>query len=296
MICNTCEQTKLRREEKETATEAERITGTMPLHQRVIDTWAEINSIMEGNHNFLYLDVKDKPTTGIGFLVPNLKAMYELPWMSHDVNGQLRVASGAEIEAEWRWVNLKAGKKLRAEEFKRSARLFLHSGSIKQIAHQRLLKFYGSVRGEGWGQFDSWNPNIQFMCMSICWAAGGEGLLKFKNMLKAILAKDYRAAAIESHLNEIGNKGLRPRNDLHVLLCEAADPAYAQAGRRSLNNGIWTKYSDLNKWLQMSYKREASATSPLTDPKFTHNWRSLVDVPDTENETTGPAENPPTVS
>jgi len=270
----------------------------MPLHQRVIDTWAEINSIMEGNHNFLYLDVKNKPTTGIGFLVPNLREMYTLPWMSHDANGQLRVASGAEIESEWRWVNLKAGKNIRAVDFQRGARLFLKSESIKQIAGKRLITFYEQAKsgGPGWNGIGDWDPNIQFLCMSICWAAGANGLFNFKNLLKAILAKDYRNIAIESHLNEIGNPGLRPRNDLHVILAEAANLASGLVTRRSMNHGIWTSTSNLNKWLQMSYRREPSATSPLLNHDFSHSWRSTIDVPDTQNETTGPAENPPTVS
>jgi hypothetical protein len=249
----------------------------MPLSYRVIETWANINAIMEGRHNFLYLDVKDKPTTAIGLLVPDFKSMRALPWLSHDDAGVLRPASVFDLESEWRWVTRKAGQNLRAADFGKSARCFLSVTSVTELTAKRLHTFYEQVKTkERWNGIGDWNPNIQFLCMSICWAAGANGLFKFHRLLEALEANDYKAAAIESHLNEIGNPGLRPRNDLHVLLCEAAAAPNGTAGR---NAGIWTPILELQSWLQMSYKRESRATSPLLDAGFTHNWRQATVQP-----------------
>jgi hypothetical protein len=72
-------------------------------------------------------------------------------------------------------------------------------------------------------EFDDWPADAQLGLLSMAWALGPA--FRFLNFQAACQARDFRTAAVESHMNDTNNPGLRPRNKANFQLFESAAEA-----------------------------------------------------------------------
>ena len=75
----------------------------------------------------------------------------------------------------------------------------------------RLVDFEGKVRAT-FPDWDAWPASAQLATLGMAWAAGPHCFATFPRFTAAAGRRDWQRCAVESHLDETGNPGLRPRN------------------------------------------------------------------------------------
>lgn len=183
------------------------------VHPDVRATWIAFSTRFEGRVAHLYLDVKGYPTTGIGYLVPDIMAMRALPWRccacSSSACRALLVAQ-SEVDAEWSRV--RAMPVARVASFYRGP-LRLADDVIDDLALSRLDVF-ADVLARSFPALATWPAPAQQGALSMAWALGpafpASG--KWPRFSAAARAQDWATCAAECAINSTGNPGIVPRN------------------------------------------------------------------------------------
>ena len=186
-------------------------TGT---HASVRDGFISFSNPFEGRVRWMYADIKGLVTTGIGNLIEPVGEAQKLPFV-HKTDGS--PATQDEIAADWQAV--KGDPTLAQRGFKACeavTNLRLTDAAIDQLV---LAKFDANDRTlsrffSGWS---SWPADAQLGAHSIAWAGAGFPT-KWPKFKAAAEARDWRAVAAESHLQDSDNPGVRPRNEADVKL------------------------------------------------------------------------------
>lgn len=191
---------------------------------------------IEGKLDYLYLDVKGLVSTGIGNLADPIELAYAMPW--RDMNGEL-----AERDAVSRaWHAVKARQDLSQRgggAFRGLTDVHLDEDGLRTIVDRRRAQ-NEAILLERFPAFGSWPADAQLALHSIAWAVGPH--FSFPH-LEAAVSKaypDFGTASVESHMSEVGNPGVAPRNvadailfsNAQIVLDAGLDPArlyYPQA-------------------------------------------------------------------
>ena len=190
--------------------------GTTPAgtHQIVRDSFISFSEPFERRVPWMYLDIKRLVTTAVGNLVEPASVAQGMPFVHKGDGG---AATRDEIGAEWQM--LKGQPDLAQKGFRACepiTNLRLTDASIDQIvlarfdANDRFL----SQQFSGWA---SWPADAQLGAHSIAWA-GANFPKAWTNFNRAVAARDWTTAAAESHLQETGNPGVKPRNEADARL------------------------------------------------------------------------------
>lgn len=178
------------------------------------------SSKMEGWVPYMYLDVKGIVTFGVGHAAFSPDTLVRLPWYHKDTDVP---ATEAQIRNEW--VAVRDNKML--------AKHSVYNGHAANFTRLRLtgeavmedtrtvMKYHHKELVEQYPQFEEWPLDAQWATHSMAWACGEAfsepGPNRFTRLAKqlAVLGDgdgDFASAAIECHMNEMGNPGLKPRN------------------------------------------------------------------------------------
>lgn len=179
----------------------------------------DFNVPFEGAVPWLYQDVKGLVSIGVGILADPISLAYALP-LVHLSDG--RPASRDEIITEW--TTIKAlppnPKGLTAAQLghlyaKPHTTLRLTEAGLRSTLDRKLLEMdrYLAGRFDGW---ETWPADAQLATLSLAWACGPA--FRFPRLEATLRTRDFRAAAVESHMNEAGNPGLKPRNKANRIL------------------------------------------------------------------------------
>lgn len=182
------------------------------MKQAVRDVFAEFSTRFEGRVPFMYLDVKGLVTTGIGNLIDPITTGVTLPWLKADGTK----ASKSEIEAEWRKVkSLQAMRMRGGMAYGAVTSLRLSEAAIDALVVRKAneMEMHLVKRFKG---YDTWPADAQLGLLSMAWAMGPA--FKFPKFQAACDALDFRTAAIQCKMNEVGNPGLVPRNKANETL------------------------------------------------------------------------------
>lgn len=195
-----------------------------PLHPSVRAAFAGFTEPLEGRVRWIYLDILGLPTTGRGNLLRSVESALVLPWLREDGTP----ATHDEIRAEWQRVKdaawLAEAGHMAAE---RLCKLHLSDEAVDRLTVARLSD-NAQAFARGMPGFADWPAAAQLGAMSMCWAAGTDGVLRgFPRCCAAMARRDFAGAAAECTLREAGNAGLVPRNAANRNLFLAA--AYQQA-------------------------------------------------------------------
>lgn len=176
------------------------------MKQSVRDVFAEFSTRFEGRVPFMYLDVKGLVTTGIGNLIDPISLAITLPWMRKDGTP----ATKAEIESEWRKVKALQSMRMRGGmAYGAVTNLRLNETAIDGLVTAKAAEMEANLV-KRFPDFASWPADAQLGLLSMAWAMGPA--FRFPKFQAACLAMDFRKAAEECKMNEVGNPGLAPRN------------------------------------------------------------------------------------
>jgi GH24 family phage-related lysozyme (muramidase) len=202
----------------------------------VRDAFTSFSERFEGSVPHLYLDIKQIPTIAIGNAVFNPFQALRLPLVR---NADGEPASDLEIIQEWRRLAPKVPPstapgqppgdqdpavsaeiaRLGHRAAKPYTRLHLRPEGIAQVVTNKLLLDEVELKRR-FPEFESWPADAQLATFSMAWACGPA--FKFPRLAAALRAKDFRAAALECHIEDSHNPGIRPRNAANVALYENA--------------------------------------------------------------------------
>jgi hypothetical protein len=173
----------------------------------------------------MYLDIDGRVTVGVGNLIDTIPDAQKFPFV-HKLDGS--AATRAEIATDWQAVKNRQDlthAKDYLDKFNQLTALKLTEDAIDQIVltsldqNETLLKQISEF-----ADLEDWPADAQLGLFSLIWALGPAGIQRFRDFRTACAAKDWNAAATQSHMKETGNPGIIPRNVAdHILFSNAAE-------------------------------------------------------------------------
>jgi len=191
-------------------------TGT---HTSVRNGFLAFSQPLEGRVHWMYLDIKGLVTTGVGNLIDPVASALKLPFVH---KGDESLASEAEIGAEWQALK---GNQALAQKGHRACEaiteLRLTDAAIDQLV---LAKFVGNDRvlRHAFSNWNEWPADAQLGAHSMAWAGAGFPI-KWPKFRAAAEARNWKAMAAESHIDETGNPGVKQRNVANAQLFHNAE-------------------------------------------------------------------------
>lgn len=180
----------------------------------VAERYTDFTIKFEGKLPFMYLDVKNLVTTGIGNLIDPIGAALSLPWKNKDGTR----ATEAQIRQAWNTV------KARTDLSQKGGVIFgglttirLDNEGIKEVVNRKLLQNEEILRKRFKG-YDAWPADAQLGLLSMAWAMGPH--FKFPKFEAAVnqLLPDFKLAAQHARIGTKGNPGVIPRNEANLTL------------------------------------------------------------------------------
>jgi Putative peptidoglycan binding domain len=197
------------------------------MHQSVKEGFLGFNKPLEGQVDFMYLDVKSLVSTGVGNLLDAddpanfgtnpqpLPDIFTLPWFDRVTR---MPASREEITQEYLRVKFSgtAMRPLRPDK-EAITQLRITAEDIRSLVNAKLVSFEATLRERpDFVGFDDWPADGQLGLLSMAWAMGP--LFRFPKFQSAAAAGDWKTMAAECRMVEAGNPGVIPRNVRNQLL------------------------------------------------------------------------------
>jgi len=183
----------------------------------------EFSQKFEGRVAYMYVDVKQLVTVGVGNLIDPVAVAQTLPFRFKNKPGISAPGSPAtpdQIAAEWQ--TIKNDLSLATRGFKACeplTQLELSDDAMDALIIDRLTKNESFLKRQQWFQnFETWPADAQLGLLSMSWAMGPGGPGAFPQFRAACQNLDFNTAATECKMNEAGNPGLVPRNQANVTL------------------------------------------------------------------------------
>jgi hypothetical protein len=208
------------------------------MHTSVRAAWLDFNRPFEGRLHVMYLDTHrdDKGnlaplvTTGVGNLIDPVGEALRLPWFHW--GNPAAPATPDEIRAEWEMIKSHTElAPLGGRAFEAIATLELSDDAIDALCMQKLAGNEALLKAHvaEFATFDTWPADAQMALLSMAWGMGAgfvfgrdsHGQLKvllWPSFRAACDALDFDKAADECRMSEVGNPGVRPRNDANQRL------------------------------------------------------------------------------
>ena len=181
-----------------------------------------ITAGLEGRTTWMYRDVEGYVTTGAGNKIDPVGDALSLPW---EISGQ--PADEEQIVSGWRAVKAMS-RGLVARMYASATPLRLTDDAVDDLVRDTMIWVDHSLAN----RFLMWETlpaDAQLGTLLLAWADGASGVEhNFPKFDAALIGGDFATCAIESHLDETGNPGLKPRNILTQKLFLAAQRAVDQ--------------------------------------------------------------------
>ncbi len=210
--------------------------------------WVAFTSRFEGVVPFMYLDILGKVTTAIGDLIDSVAEAQALPWVhiqgvigaQYGAGGPLP-ASAAEVAAEWHYVKSRTDLSQRGGgAYGAITHLRLTDEGILAVVGRRLDAMDHNLAAR-YPYWEDLPAEAQTAVLSMCWAAGEHSA--WPHFDAALAARDWATCAVQCHLDDAHNPGLKPRNvanrDLFLSLNQqnVALPASTEVGTSDTDEG-----------------------------------------------------------
>ena len=178
----------------------------------VRDVFLDFSTQFEGRVSYLYVDVLDKVTVGVGNLVDPLPLALALPFVFK--SDPAATASVDDITADWNAV--KSDPTLARRGYRACApltKLMLTDEAIDDLVLSKAEQNESTLRQTGeFADYDDWPADAQLGLLSMAWALGPAFASGWPAFRAACGAHDWDAAAAACRINETGNPGVVPRN------------------------------------------------------------------------------------
>jgi hypothetical protein len=195
------------------------------MQDSVAQAFLGFSTQFEGRVPYMYVDVKDLVTVGVGNLIDPLELALALPFVFK--SDQSTAASADDITADWNTVKNTPGLPeqghLGADPL---TKLMLTEDSIGQLVQTKAASNEPILKQTPeFAAYDGWPADAQLGLLSMAWAMGGAFAQggRFPSFRADAAALDWTSAAADCHMNDAGNPGLTPRNVANrVLFANAA--------------------------------------------------------------------------
>ena len=182
------------------------------MHRATIDAFLKFTEPLEGRVPYMYLDIKELVTTGVGNLIDPVAAALKLPWK---LDG--RLATRDEIRRDWD--ALKARRELAKRRHELAAevtRVRLEPADIDALV---LGKLYANERylRKDFPDWERFSADAQLGICSMAWALGAGFAKTFRNFASAANRQDWEAAQAACEIRSHDNPGIVPRNAANSL-------------------------------------------------------------------------------
>jgi hypothetical protein len=188
------------------------------MHDSVRAVFRKFNERFEGVVHWMYPDVRNLVTIGVGNLIDPVEVALPLPF--HSLAAPGTVAAEAQISEEWH--RIKGDPTLATSGYKACesiTQLRLDDTAVDALIASRLAENEALLKKKlAFAQFDTWPADAQLGSLSMAWALGAGGLSTFPRFSAACQKLDFAAAAEECTISEQGNAGVAPRNRANRIL------------------------------------------------------------------------------
>lgn len=207
------------------------------MYQSVRDGFLRFSTPLEGQVEFMYLDVFSLVSTGIGNLLDAdsathfgtnpqpLPDIFTLSWFDKITHAPV---GHDEILVEYRTVKFSGTAHATLAKKEEITRLRITVDDIRALCATKLDSFEATLTARPpFSGFDDWPADAQLGLLSMSWALGPA--FRFPAFEAAAASGDWLGMAAECHMSETGNPGVVPRNVRNQLLFtiagwNAADP------------------------------------------------------------------------
>lgn len=189
------------------------------MNKTISDIFLPFTKTLEGYVTYMYLDVKGLVTCGAGNLIDPVSLAVYLPFTKKDGSR----ASKDEIKAEWK--QIKNRTELAKQGHKAAMKyctLRLSDEVIANLVRTKLEQNEDYLIKHHFPEFNDWPADAQLAVLSMAWALGSNFPETWTKLKAACIAKNWELAALNCHINEVGNAGVKPRNEANVKLFKSA--------------------------------------------------------------------------
>lgn len=181
------------------------------MYQSVRDAFYDFNVPFEGVINWMYLDIKGLVTIGVGNLIDPIDRAINLPF---EYAGEPdSFVKEEEIRNAWQTAKSNSSLAVKgAKAFKSLSNLRLSEKAIRSLVDSRLTANETFLKGV-FGEFENFPADAQLALLSMAWAMGAGFASKFPKLRSACLSEDWDSAGEECSIREVGNPGVKPRNE-----------------------------------------------------------------------------------
>ncbi len=176
------------------------------------------NAQYEGAVLWMYADIKNYITTGVGNLIDPIDRALSLPWRHEDGTA----ASDDEIREAWYAVKDDPKSASKGHKYAEGLTdLRLTEGDVAELVDSMMQKNAAAL-AKRWPAFPSWPADAQLATLSMAWAMGSG--FNFPTFSAAVAVQDFVTASQNCTIKEEGNPGVIPRNKANrELFLAAAD-------------------------------------------------------------------------
>jgi hypothetical protein len=179
----------------------------------------EFSKNFEGYVQWMYLDVKGLITCGVGILIDPVSLVVNLPFTKKDGSK----ASKTDIIAEWSLIKSHTElAKLGHRAAEKYCSLRLSNAAIDKLVINKLEQNEQYLIEHHFPNFENWPADAQLAVLSMAWALGSNFPATWKKLKATCLVENWKEAALQCHINEVGNAGVKPRNAANVKLFNSA--------------------------------------------------------------------------
>jgi len=204
------------------------------MNDSVAQAFLQFSTQFEGKVPYMYVDVKDLVTVGVGNLIDPIELAQNQPFVFK--TDQTTPATPDDIATDWNTVKNTPGLPQQGHlAAKPLTKLMLTDDAIGQLVAQKAQANEGILKQTPeFAGYENWPADAQLGILSMAWAMGPAFAQNghWPTFRAAVAGLDWNAASDACRMNDDGNPGLTPRNIADRVLFR--DAAFAA----DTNNGM----------------------------------------------------------
>lgn len=188
------------------------------MYPSVHDSFYDFNHPFEGVVLWMYLDIKGLVTIGLGNLIDPVEYALNPELQFEYIDEPGSQANQEDIIAAWNIVKEHTNLEFKGyKAFEKLTNLRITEDSVRSLvntqlfANERLLK-------KTFSDIDTWSADAQLGLLSMAWGLGAGFATQWPKFRTACQNEDWDTAAEECRISEVGNPGVKPRNNANQTL------------------------------------------------------------------------------